>query len=241
MAKIISISVFGSNPRYCAGALKNAQIAQILFPDWIVRIFVDSTVPSNYIEELLRFPNVELLHFTDQRVFGMFWRFYSMFMQDQDSVISRDSDSRLSIRELKCINQWIASNKKFSIIRDHPTHYHLPLLGGMWGMKGMMDEKAFREMNKYSNCHIYGSDQTFLREIVWDYAEHNCMIHGFLEIDWMKSLEKQVASSDRDTTKMTSHSTKMRGVAVRRIDITSFLFMYLPEIVSNARVISRQV
>ena len=58
MAKIISMSVWGNNPSYSVGAIKNAQIAKELFPDWVCRIFVDGTVPTHYVEEMLKMPNV---------------------------------------------------------------------------------------------------------------------------------------------------------------------------------------
>ena len=185
MAKIISFSVFGDNPIYSVGAIKNAQIAQYLFSDWICRIFVNVTVPSHFVEEMQAFSNVELVNFGDQSVFGMFWRFYSMFQSDSDIVISRDCDSRLSERELKCVNEWIESDLKFSVIRDHYRHYDWPMLGGMWGMKGTMDRDLVPLMEDYAKQHCYASDQVFLRDVVWKQAENNCLVHGFLENDWM--------------------------------------------------------
>jgi len=185
MAKIISISVWGNNPAYSIGAIKNAQIAQELFPDWICRIFVDGTVPTHYVEDMLKLPNVELAQVEDESIFGAFWRFYSMFQSDDDIVLSRDSDSRLSEREVRCVNEWIESDKKFSIIRDHYPHYDWPMLAGMWGMKGKMEDHILSLMEKYSQHHFYTSDQIFLKDVVWKDAEKDSMIHGFLEVDWM--------------------------------------------------------
>jgi hypothetical protein len=186
MSKIISISVWGNAPSYCVGAIKNAKLAKELFPDWTCRIFVDQTVPTHYVDELLKFSNVEIAEVNDKSIFGAFWRFYSMFQNEDDIVISRDSDSRLSERELKCVNEWIESDKKFSIIRDHYPHYDWPILAGMWGMKGKFDDSLLPTMEKYAKHHFYTSDQIFLRDIVWPEAEKNSMIHGFLEVEWMK-------------------------------------------------------
>ena len=186
MKKIISISVWGSKPAYSVGALKNIELAQKIFPDWICRIFVDDTVPTNYVEKMLEFPNVELAQVENDSIFGAFWRFYSMFQNENDIVISRDSDSRLSERELRCVNEWIGSDKKFSIIRDHHRHYDWPMLAGMWGMKGKLGDDILTIMEKYAQHHFYTSDQIFLKDIIWEDARKNCMIHGFLEIDWMK-------------------------------------------------------
>lgn len=192
MSKIISISVWGNKASYSVGALKNIQIAQELFPDWICRIFVDGTVPTNYVEKMLEFPNVELAQLDNDNLYGMFWRFYSMFQSEDDIVISRDSDSRLSKREKKCIDEWLESDKKFSIIRDHHRHYDWPMLGGMWGMKGKLDDGIFSQMERYAQTHSYAVDQVFLKDVVWDLAEKDCMIHGFLDIDWMNKTRDDI-------------------------------------------------
>ena len=186
MRKIISMSVWGSNPSYSIGALKNIELAQQIFPEWICRIFVDGTVPTHYVEQMLEYTNVELAQLDSDHLYGMFWRFYSMFQNDDDIVISRDSDSRLSEREKKCVDEWIESGKKFSIIRDHHRHYDWPMLGGMWGMKGKLDDSIFSLMERYAQTHSYAIDQVFLKDVVWPLAEKDCMIHGFLEVEWMK-------------------------------------------------------
>lgn len=185
MSKIISISVWGDNPSYSIGAIKNSKIAKELFPDWICRIFVDKSVPTNYIDEMSTLSNVELAQVDDKSIFGAFWRFYSMFQSDDDIVISRDSDSRLSEREFRCIDEWIKSDKKFSIIRDHYSHYDWPILAGMWGMKGKLDDSILDLMEKYAQHHFYTSDQIFLKDVIWEKAKKDSLIHGFLEIEWM--------------------------------------------------------
>ena len=192
MTKVISISVWGNDPAYSIGAIKNAQIAQKLFPDWICRVFVDGTVPTHYVEDMLKLPNVELAQVEDKSIFGAFWRFYSMFQNEDDVVISRDSDSRISEREVRCVNEWIESDEKFSIIRDHYRHYDWPMLAGMWGMKGSMSDEILCTMEKYAQHHFYTSDQIFLKDVVWEHAKSDCMIHGFLEVDWMMNTRDNI-------------------------------------------------
>jgi hypothetical protein len=186
MSKVISISVWGNKPAYSIGAIKNIQIAQELFPDWICRIFVDGTVPTHYVEKMLEYSNVELAQIDDSNLYGMFWRFYSMFQSEDDIVISRDSDSRLSEREKRCVDEWLESDKKYSIIRDHHRHYDWPMLGGMWGMKGRLDDEILSSMEKYAQHHAYAGDQVFLKDVIWPEAEKDSIIHGFLEVDWMR-------------------------------------------------------
>jgi hypothetical protein len=185
MNKIISISVWGIDPRYCLGAIKNAQIAEQLLPDWTCRIFVDRTVPIKYINKLHDMENVEIAEVDSEGVFGAFWRFYSMFESENNITISRDSDSRISPREVKCINEWLTSDKKFSIIRDHERHYDWPILAGMWGMKGMFSLSIKDIMLKYSKQHFYTSDQIFLAKEIWPLAQNDSYIHQFKEVPWM--------------------------------------------------------
>lgn len=187
MTKVISISVWGDNPQYLIGALKNVELAKQIFPDWICRIFIDGTVPNDFIEEIEKNSNVELAQIDNDKFYGMFWRFYSMFQNEDDIVISRDSDSRLSKREKKCIDEWLESDKTFSIIRDHDRHYDWPILGGMWGMKGKLDDNILEIMERYALTHTYAIDQVFLKDIIWPIAENNCLIHGFKEIEWMNN------------------------------------------------------
>jgi hypothetical protein len=186
MNKIISISIWGNKPQYCIGAIKNAKLAKKLLPDWKCRFFVDHTVPIEYQKQLYDMDNVEVAEVDSPKVFGAFWRFYSMF--DSDSiVVSRDSDSRISEREVRCVNEWIESDKKFSIIRDHERHYDWPILAGMWGVKGSLGDDVYEKMNEYTDCHFYTADQIFLKDVVWDIAKEDCFIHGFKEIEWMNN------------------------------------------------------
>ena len=186
MNKIISISVWGNNPQYCIGAIENAKIAKTLMPDWKCRIFLDHTVPMEFQKTLYQMDNVEIAEVESEGIYGMFWRFYSMFESDDNVCISRDSDSRISEREVRCLNEWLDSDKTFSIIRDHERHYDWPMLGGMWGVKGMLPENVYVSMEKYSSKHQYAIDQLFLKENVWPIAQKSCIIHGFLETEWMK-------------------------------------------------------
>ena len=186
MNKIISISVWGSSPQYCIGAIKNAEIAKKLLPDWKCRVFVNDSVPVDYQKRLYDMDNVEVAELDSDGTYGMFWRFYSMFESEDNISISRDSDSRITEREVRCLNEWLESDKKFSIIRDHVRHYDWPMMGGMWGMKGTLDDSVYNLMEKYSKQHQYAIDQVFLKDVVWMLAKEDCIIHGLKETDWMQ-------------------------------------------------------
>lgn len=53
-----------------------------------------------------------------------------------DSVMSRDTDSRIIPREEDAVREWLASDKIFHIMRDHPWQC-VHVLAGIIGFKGI--------------------------------------------------------------------------------------------------------
>ena len=134
MKKIISFSLWGNNPKYTIGAIKNAELSKIIYPDWICRFYCGKSVPLDIIEKLKSYDNVEVIEMDEYGDWnGMFWRFYAC--EDADVMISRDTDSRLSFREKSAVDEWMNSDKDFHIMRDHPYHNAL-ILGGKKEEKG---------------------------------------------------------------------------------------------------------
>ena len=116
--KIISFSIWGNIRLYCIGAIKNALIAQNIFPEWICRYYYDSTVPNIIIDYLKNLANVELVFIKEKSggtiykegTYGSLWRFYTFNDNDVDIFMIRDIDSRLSKYEYIKINDFINSN-----------------------------------------------------------------------------------------------------------------------------------
>jgi hypothetical protein len=183
MQKIISFSIWGNNPKYCAGAIINAQLAQKYFPDWKCTFFYDNTVPKIYIRSLNEFSNVETICVTDGS-FGAFWRFFAM--QENTIVLSRDCDSRLSSREKLIVDDWLNSKEKLCVIRDHLNHYEFPILAGMWGIKNGLCPNLQERMKLYSGTHRYLVDQYYLRDEVWPQLKLNTKEYGIKETAWMR-------------------------------------------------------
>lgn len=178
--KIISFSLWGDKPKYCVGAVKNFKLAREIFPDWVCRFYIHRSVPHETIHELLRIGTDATMEIVPISVApadwrGMFWRFDAASDPDCEAMISRDCDSRLSIREKLAVDEWMASDKQWHIMRDHPWHGAL-MLGGMWGVKGcpaMHDWIASWEKEDR-----YQTDQDFLRTIVYPIASKDAMIHA---------------------------------------------------------------
>lgn len=190
--KIISVSLWGDNPRYNQGAIENANIAKSLFPEWRYRVYVGSTVPLKYKHQLSCFDNVDIVDIDETKNgYGMFWRFRPMFESDDMIMLCRDSDTRLLEREKKCVDEWLESGKKFSIIRDHPRHFDFPIIGTMWGMKGILQTDKLNTMKEYEKTFQYVIDQLWLANEIWPIAQKDCMIHELYNDSWFAKTRKQ--------------------------------------------------
>jgi hypothetical protein len=176
MKKVISFSLWGNNPKYTIGAIKNSELMKLFFPDWTCRIYVDSnTVPVEIINELIK-RDVEIVYRDSDGWNGMFWRFDAIM--DSDIALSRDCDSRISERERVTVEQWLNSGKKFHIIRDHPWHRNL-ILGGMWGARDGILKNINELISGWTKTHhgAYGTDESFLGQIIYPIVKNDAFIH----------------------------------------------------------------
>lgn len=188
MNKIISMSVWGDNPRYITGARRQIELAKKYYPDWKIRIY--SSEPKNV--EHLKSDTVEI-HTISDGSYGMFWRFLPMFESPDNIVMVRDSDSRITIREADCIKEWLSSDKPFHTFKDHEAHYEFPIIGCAFGFKGVFDNETLRVMLNYMNEHkYYLSDQFFLRDYIWPLVKDNSLIHSMNEDGWFKESREKL-------------------------------------------------
>lgn len=179
--KIISFSVYGSNPKYADAVLKNIALQPEIYPGWICRIYYDESVPKDIIEKI-KDTNAELIEMPKSKGhLGMFWRFRPLMDKSIERFIVRDSDSRLNIREAAAVKEWEESGKEFHIMRDHKEHRAL-ICGGMWGAtKEFINKEADGFESSVENFiknvdfnKIYGSrgmyfnmDQPWLWKHIW--------------------------------------------------------------------------
>ncbi len=176
MKKVISYSLWGSNPMYLIGALKNAELQQKFYEGWISRYYVDEKV-SIQIQQQLVDVGAEVIISKQQHSFdGAFWRFLALADPEVEVAIFRDTDSRLGERERAAVEEWLKSGKDFHIMRDHPLH-GAKMLAGMWGCRS----DALRNINQLvENWNTFDdkwSDQHFLANVVYPKTTGNVMIH----------------------------------------------------------------
>lgn len=172
-SKVISYSLWGNNPMYCIGAVKNALLSRQLLPDYECVFTVSKDVPKNIVDTLRH--NGATVVVTDEPAnhIGMFWRFTLATMDDKYThFLSRDCDSRLTYKEIAEIRAWESSDKMFHSIIAHPYH-NIPILGGLWGVKlspefsALMNTsiKAFKLEDRYQ------IDQEFLIKCIYPHVK----------------------------------------------------------------------
>lgn len=191
MVNIISFSLWGQDPKYCIGAIRNAELAEQYYPDWQCVFQLDATVPNIIEDALAGFDHATVVRRLDLETNGiakgdwrgMFWRFEYVNTPDVDAMISRDCDSRLSAREATAVQRWLDSGKGFHIMRDHPWHGS-KMLGGMWGCRsGALPE--FNElMARWNQEDRWQTDQDFLNTEIYPRIVNDSMIHAsFFKIE----------------------------------------------------------
>lgn len=172
MKKVISFSLWGDNPMYWVGAIKNIQLARVLYPGWVCRFYVDLNAAPTLIETMEKEHCELILMEPDDEFSGLFWRFYAA--EDADVMICRDADSRLSKREVAAVELWLNTDYHFHIMRDHPQHTSL-IMGGMWGCRNMEGIRELIEQYPYK-C-LKGTDQLFLAQTIYPQIKDHALIH----------------------------------------------------------------
>ncbi|MDI1443847.1 glycosyltransferase [Polyangium sp. 6x1] len=175
--RIIAFSLWGTQPRYTVGAIRNAELAQEIYPGWTCRFYVATSVPEEILAALAALPNTEIVRTGLPGDWtGMFWRFLAAADSDVDVVLSRDTDSRLSWRERAAVDEWLRSTGDFHIMRDHPSH-NVHILGGMWGARNGLLRDMVERVRAYRKSNRYGVDQDFLRAQVYPLVQGRACVH----------------------------------------------------------------
>ncbi len=191
--KVISFGVWGNNPLYINGLIKNCYNIKTNYPEWNVWVYYNNTVQSDIISHLTNL-GISLFHMDNDNTSGTnsVWRFYPTMDESVDILLSRDCDSRITNREMHLVNEWIDSDKELHIIRDHAWH-QMPILAGMFGLKrgGLMNkfsEELLKHLNGISiiqdinnktliDSNMYQFDELFLQEKIFPLSTNIRMTH----------------------------------------------------------------
>lgn len=179
---VISFSLWGTAPKYLIGALRNADIAKEVYPDFQCWFYIHKpSVPQKIVQELYNKSNVKIIFKTGNITTSKpeTWRFEPIDDHHVNIMISRDTDTRILQREVLAVREWLESDKIFHIMRDHPYHKDF-ILAGMFGTRKIKEIPSWKDMiNKYNNnISRKGYDQSFLRTFIYPKVVNHSMIHA---------------------------------------------------------------
>ena len=178
-SRIISFCLFGSEPSNIEGAVANTKIASQIFPEWIVRIYHDDTVPSQVLQTI-KSENVQFVKITTKTPFEPkeIWNLFVATDPCLERYLIRNIDTRLTARERAAVDQWIDSGKRFHIIRDHPVHVNDSIPNGLWGgTKDAVPDMMSLIKNYIKDSTQYGTVQQFLNKEIWQLAKMSVLQH----------------------------------------------------------------
>ena len=175
--KVISFSLYGKLPAYIQGAIANARHAKMAYPSWECRFYVADDVPENIIARLKDYGAevINMGHHIGPK--AMLWRFSPAVDPQNDITIVRDADSRFTKCELLMVNEWLASGKKFHVMRWDLLRP--PILGGLWGVRGGIPnfKEQLEQRLRLTEYTGKGMDQEFLKEKLYPLMKGNVFVH----------------------------------------------------------------
>lgn len=181
MKRVFSVCLWGDKPIYNIGAVRNADLCKIYYPDFEYWIYIhEPSVPENTIKELQKREHVKII-FRDgdlQECSPMSWRFESIDDNDVEIMLSRDVDTIILEREVIATKEWIESGKTFHIMRDHPHHVGWFIFAGMFNTRKINNIPSWTDlMNKKEYINYRTSDQDFLNAYIYPIIKDDCAIH----------------------------------------------------------------
>jgi hypothetical protein len=176
MKGLISFSLFGDDPKYFNGLIKNIDLSQEIYPTCDIVVYATDT-HTQTLKQIGTPEHVKIISMGESLdLSGMFWRFKALEIPNYGYYIFRDVDSRLSRRESVMVEEWLASEKNLHVIRDHPMH-NAPVLGGMWGIRCDYKNVILKSLEINVAEGYYGEDQEFLWEYVYKPYRRDLVVH----------------------------------------------------------------
>jgi protein O-GlcNAc transferase len=180
MKKVITFSLWGDNPTYNVGSIKNAELAKIHYPDFECWFYIHKeSVPKKTIEELVKLNNTKIICKSGDldNCKPRMWRFEAIDDPEVEIMMSRDTDTRIWEREVISVNAWLKSDKLFHIMRDHPFHKAV-IMAGMFGTRKNVKIKSWVDLiNQYKQTEDRVYDQLFLFKYIYPIVVNNSVIH----------------------------------------------------------------
>ena len=195
--RVVSFSLYnGHLPRYGDGARRNAALVGHVFPGWLMRVYHDGTAGAALLGELEQ-RGVELVDMAGSPLTNpMTWRFLAASDPTVERFIVRDIDSRLCARDKAAVDEWVASGRRFHVMRDHPAHSDFKINGGMWGGTRDAVPDMKQRLLRLPIADGYRFDMTFLDGQIWPIARQSIVQHDSYSCDRCATPTRAPAARD---------------------------------------------
>lgn len=189
MAKVVSFALWGTNKVYNDGLIENVNLVKELLPGF--KVVVYCTPEVTILQRDLKDVDVRVIRDHPPDFSFIKWRYEPMFDGGIDICLVRDSDSRITKREVRFINEWLESGLPFHIMRDSPSH-RSKIMGGMFGVRGGFVKHLRDPFREYIGRNKkYGIDEEALAEIIYPHVCQTALYH-LSESSKIFPLEKNV-------------------------------------------------
>jgi len=206
MKKIASYALFGHHVTHGTRQFYWDHIPALvrahhnLYPDWELRVHVDSTYHEDRSRLLRAFEAeglVNIVHCGENTACcrSMLWRMQPAWDTTVDYVVCRDMDSAPCPKDAKTIKQWIESGATLHTVNDNHQHT-VVMMGGMVGfkVKPFLEKcpwKTWEEMvNSFNGLELPsgGHDQILMSGKLWSTYYPDVCAHRFAGLPADKTL-----------------------------------------------------
>ncbi|ROT81739.1 hypothetical protein C7M84_025098 [Penaeus vannamei] len=190
--RVISLSLYGDNSEYWGGLKFILEASTKLYPGWTVRLHTDPRGHEARLCPLLRrHPHLHVCDVQRLPALGdvrdvnpMLWRAAPLGDPQVATLTVRDVDSALLPRDAEAVQEWLALNKTWHVMRDFEGH-GFRILGGLWGARSWSRrhaEELARLRSDLFACgrdrpRAWGQDQVILAEILWPAMQGDQVAH----------------------------------------------------------------
>lgn len=161
--KIFSFCLYGTDRNYYDGLLENIQIVKQFYPNYEIFVY-KGICPEDW-----KLKDVNVIYTQRSGAINMLYRYLPLGFAEAGFV--RDADSRITERDRWCIDEFLKSQYKYHIIRDHVWHKSR-IMGGIFGWKSPIDIQF-----DFSQERDYGYDEAVLGDILYPKIVSQSLVH----------------------------------------------------------------
>ena len=179
--KAVAFSLYGNDPRYTIGAIKNAILGSRYFPfedGFRLVFYVGQSVEESIVSTLHLVKGVKIVRMSEsENHTAKLWRYLAFSDPQFDVVICRDTDARLSFRDRIAHEEWEQSGLDYHLIKDHKIGHNYLISAGMFaGKTAKLRDMA--QLIAADNCqNYYTVDQDFLASQIYPRIVGSVLIH----------------------------------------------------------------